>query len=136
MGERLFNMVHEDLLEAFPNLREPYRRLFDDWDNFEGEPPGQYIVFPDTYGTLVEVTLALPDQTPGRDEVLRRALDFGERMMGASDTRVRSLAIDALAERLDSRRGGPEVAASLGGPLLRGWFDAYSRTDWDRLCDD
>jgi hypothetical protein len=36
-----YRTVHEDLIAAFPELGEPYRRLFDDWDNFQGDPPGQ-----------------------------------------------------------------------------------------------
>ena len=136
MGEMLYRRVHEDLLAAFPELRESYQRLFDDWGNFEGEPPGQYIVFGDTFGTLLEVVLALPEGTAGRDEVLRRATDFGELMLTAPDTAVHDLGIDALAERLDGRPRGPEVADRFGGPSLRAWFRAYSRSDWERPVDD
>jgi hypothetical protein len=132
----LYRTVHKGLLAAFPELREPYQRLFDDWDNFEGEPPGQYIVFSDTYGTMVEVALALPQRTVGREEVLRRATEFGETMLTASDAAVHDLGIDALAERLDNARGGPEVARQLGGSSLQTWFHAYSRSDWERPADD
>ncbi len=131
-----FHTVHEDLLAAFPELREPYRPLFDDWDDFGGEPPGQYIVFSDTFGTMLEVALALPEGTAGREEVLRRACDFGEAMLRASDAAVHDLGIDALADRLDNRLGGPVVAERLGGPSLRAWFSAYSSSDWDRPADD
>jgi hypothetical protein len=136
MAEMHYRTVHEDLLAAFPELREPYRRLFDDWDNFGGEPPGQYIVFSDTFGTMLEVALASPERTAGREEVLRRACDFGEEMLRASDAAVHDLGIDALAERLDNRRGGPAVAEQVGGPSLRAWFSAYSSSDWDRPADD
>jgi hypothetical protein len=130
-----YRTVHEDLLAAFPELREPYRRLFDDWDNFGGEPPGQYIVFSDTFGTMLEVALASPERTVGREDLLRRACDFGEAMLRASDKAVHDLCIDALAERLDDRQGGPAVAEQFGGPSLRAWFSAYS-SDWDRPSDD
>ncbi|MGH3021309.1 MAG: hypothetical protein ACRDNR_14315, partial [Gaiellaceae bacterium] len=75
MDELRYRTVHEDLVDVLPELGEPYRRLFQDWDNFGGEPPGQYIVFSETYGTMLEVALTLPDQTPGRAELLRRALE-------------------------------------------------------------
>lgn len=132
MGELRYGTVHEDLVDAFTELREPYTRLFQDWDNFGGEPPGQYIVFSDTFGTMLEVALTLPEQTPGRRELLRRALDFGEAMLSANDDAVRSLAIDALAERLDGHPAGREVAQAFGGPSLRSWFAAYSADDWER----
>lgn len=132
VGELRYGTVHEDLVEAIPELSEPYRRLFEDWDNFGGEPPGQYIVLSDTYGTMLEVALTLPGETPGRVALLRRALEFGESMLNASDDAVRSLAIDALAERLDGHPEGREVAQALGGPSLRRWFAAYSTADWER----
>jgi hypothetical protein len=132
VAELRYRTVHEDLVEAFPELGDPHRRLFDDWDNFGGEPPGQYIVFSDTYGTMLEVALTLPDQTPGRAELLRRALEFGESMLNANDDAVRSLAIDALAETLDGHPAGRDVAQALGGPSLSAWFAAYSTGDWER----
>jgi hypothetical protein len=76
--ELRYRTVHEDLIAALPALRRPYERLFSDWDDFDGEPPGQYIVFPDTRGTLLQVVLTLDEGTPGRDALLRRALDFVE----------------------------------------------------------
>jgi hypothetical protein len=128
--------VHEDLVKAFPELGEPYRRLFEDWDNFQGQPPGQYIVFSDTYGTMLEVALTLPVETPGRTELLRRAFEFGESMLDASDDAVVSLAIDALAETLDVHPEGRELAETLGGRALRRWFDAYSTADWERSATE
>jgi hypothetical protein len=136
VGELFYRTVHQDLLAAFPELREPYQRLLDDWDNFEGEPPGQYIVFGDTFGTMVEVALAVPEGAAGREGLLRRATDFAERMLTAADAAVHALVVDALAERLDDRRGGPEVAGRLGGPSLRAWFRAYSRSDAERRVDE
>src|SRR4051812_30601626 len=124
-----YRTVHEDLLAAFPGVSQPYQRLLDDWENYGGEPPGQYIVFSDTFGTMVEVALASPETTPGREDVLRRACDFGEAMLTASDAAVHDLCIDALAERLDNRQGGPAVAEHLGGPSLRAWFSAHSSSD-------
>jgi hypothetical protein len=77
--------VHEDLVAALPELAEPYARLFEDWDNFDSRPPGQYLVFPGTLGTLLEVTLTLPEGTPGREDLLQRAISFGELMLNAED---------------------------------------------------
>jgi hypothetical protein len=131
-----FATVHEDMLRAVPELRDPYRRLFDDWDNFGGESPGQYIVFSDTYGVLVEIAATLPPETTGRDELLRRLLDFGDAMMAASDIAVHDLAIDALAERLDAHPAGREIAQRLGGPKLNAWFSAFSTQDWERAEPD
>jgi hypothetical protein len=132
VSELRFSTVHEDLLAAFPELRAPYRRLFEDWDNYGGEPPGQYIVFPDTYGKMLEVALTLPHGTPGRADVLQRALSFGEGMLSATDDAVRSLGIDALAVTLDGHPAGRDTASCFGGESLRAWFAAFSRSDWAR----
>lgn len=132
VSELRYPTVHEDLLAGFPELAGPYRRLFEDWDNYGGEPPGQYIVFSDTYGTMLEVALTLPDDTPGRTDLLRRALSFGEAMLSATDDAVRSLAIDALAETLDGHPAGRDTAGRLGGHALRAWFAAFSTAAWKR----
>lgn len=124
------------LLQALPELRPPYERLVDDWDNFGGEPPGQYIVFSDTYGTMLEVVLTLPERTPGRERLLRRTIDFGERMLQSQDRAVADLAIDALAERLDGHPAGRAVAEQFGGPRLKQWFASYSSDDWQRPLPD
>jgi hypothetical protein len=63
---REYRTAHEDLLAALPELRRPYERLIADWDDFDGKPPGQYTVFPDLLGTLLEVVLTLEEGTPGR----------------------------------------------------------------------
>lgn len=125
--------VHEDLIAAFPELAEPHRRLVEDWldDDEEDEPPGQYIVFGDTLGTLIDVTLGLPARTPGRDDLLRRAADFGERLLAADDREVANLGIDVVAERL-----GSEATREHGGPLLQAWFDTHgSDQEPDEIID-
>ena len=35
-GEMRYRTVREDLIEAVPELREPYQRLFEGWDQFKG----------------------------------------------------------------------------------------------------
>jgi hypothetical protein len=136
MRELRYRTVHEDLLTALPELREPYERLFDDWDDFGGEPPGQYNVFSDTYGTLLDVALTLPERTPGREQLLKRALDFGEAMLTSSDLWVYELAIDAVAERLDGHPDGRAFVDRLGGTELRDWFATYSTPDRQRPRPD
>jgi len=104
----------------------------DDWDDFGGEPPGQYIVFSDTLGTLLEVTLTLAEGTPGRAVVLRRALAFGEAMLAGASRAVHDLAIDAVAETLDGHPAGVAAAGRFGGPRLNTWFATHSEPDWPR----
>ena len=135
MRELRYQTVHEDLIAGFPELAEPYRRLLDDWGNFGDEAPGQYIVFSDTYGTQLEVTLSLPAETAGREELLQRALDFGETMLSAPDAAVHDLGIDALAERLGVHPDGRAVAERLGGSSLHAWFAAHRSTNWERPDD-
>jgi hypothetical protein len=129
--ELRYRTVHEDLIAALPELRRPYQRLFDDWDDFGGEPPGQYLVFPDTLGRVLEIALTLEDGTPGRAELLRRALSFAEMLFG-DDSELQSLVIDAVADTLDGHPAGREAAARFGGPRLNAWFARYSRDDWKR----
>jgi hypothetical protein len=125
VGGLRYRTVHEDLIAALPELRRPYERLFADWDNFQGEPPGQYIVF-DTLGTLIQVVLTLDEDTPGRDDVLRRALKFAETMFGGADGEVEGLAIDSVAETLSNHPAGRQAAERLGGPQLNAWFASYA----------
>jgi hypothetical protein len=132
MRDLRFATVHEALLEALPELRPCYERLFDDWDNFGGEPPGQYIVFPDVLGRFIEILLTLPEDTAGRRELLQRAIDLGEEMLQASDREVRSLGIDSVADTFDLHPAGRWIAQDLGGPELRRWFESNSRDDWER----
>ena len=136
MADLRYRTVHQDLIEALPELADPYRRLFEDWDNFGNEPPGQYIVFSGTLGTLLQVVLSLREGTVGRDGVLRRALEFGELMLGSDDAAVHDLGIDAVAETLDGHPAGRATVEHLGGPRLRAWFSAYSTSDWARPSPD
>lgn len=122
-----YRTVHEQLIEALPELLRPYQRLFDDWDDFGGEPPGQYHVFADLLGTMLEVLLSLPGGTSGRDELLGRALRFAEQMLGSESGEVHGLAMDAVAETLNNHPAGLETAERLGGPQLKRWFGAAGR---------
>jgi hypothetical protein len=126
VGALRYATVHEDLIEALPELRRPYERLFEDWNDFGGEPPGQYLVFPDLLGTFLEIVLTLAEGTPGRTELLRRALRFGEEMLGAKG-HVRGLAIDSFAETLDLHPAGRRAAEQLGGPRLKAWSRRTAR---------
>jgi hypothetical protein len=134
--ELRYRTVHEDLIAALPELRRPYERLFADWDDFDGEPPGQYIVFPDSLGTLLQVVLTLDEGTPGRDALLRRALDFAETMLGCPEEAVEGVAIDSVAETLENHPSGRQAAERFGGPRLNAWFALYSDTYWDGQPDD
>jgi hypothetical protein len=132
MQDLRFATAHDALLEALPELRPCYQRLFDDWGNFGGEPPGQYIVFPDVLGRFIQILLSLPVGVTGRRELLQRALDFGEQMMRVGDREVQSLAIDSIADTFDLHPAGRQIAQELGGPELRRWFASNSPDDWER----
>ncbi len=136
MPELQYVKAHQAMLDALPELRPCYERLFNDWDNFGGEPPGEYIVFADTFGRLVEILATLPTETRGQLDVLQRAIDFGEQMLASRDDAVRSLGIDALAETLDGHPAGATIARDLGGKELRRWFASYSTDDWVRPWPD
>lgn len=81
---------------------------------------------------MLEVALTVAVDVPGRTQLLRRALAFGELMLNATDDAVRSLVIDALAERLDGHPAGRSTARRFGGQALREWFASYSTEGWER----
>jgi len=115
--------AHEAMLSAFPELAPCHRRLVEDWDDFGGEPPGQYIVLPDVLGTFLEVLLGLPPATRGRDELLRRVFALGEAMLASRDEETRSLAIDWLCETAQDHPRGKRETLRLGGSHARSWFE-------------
>lgn len=131
-----YERVHAAMIDALPELRPCYDRLVAHWDNYEGQPPGQYQVLNDTYADLLKLLVALPSETRGRRELLERAVAFGERMLASSDDETRYLGIDALAETLDGCPEGPAAAREFGGPALKSWFASFSRDDWVRQPSD
>jgi hypothetical protein len=130
-----YRTVHEDLVEALPELRLPRDRLVADWLEFDTELPGQHIVFDGTLQTLVEIVLTLEPGTPGRDELLRRALDFAEAMLAARDRGLEELALDAVAETLAGHPAGRDAADAFGGPRLRRWMTRHAG-DYDPAANE
>jgi hypothetical protein len=115
-----------------PELRPCVDRLVADWDDFGGDPPGQYSVFPDTYAVWIKILVILVIRRDVGRPLLQRALDFGEEMLTSGDADLVGLAIDCCAEQMDIIPGGRELAARIGGPALRRWMAEYSRDDWER----
>jgi hypothetical protein len=120
-----FDTVGLALVAALPELSPCIDRLVADWDNFEGEPPGQYLVF-DTYRVWIEVLAGLrhPPDAEAR-ELARRAFAFAEEMLSSEDLALRSLAIDACAETLPGTRRGHRLVDEFGGPALQRWIAEF-----------
>ena len=118
----------EEMVRLLPELRPCYERLVRDWDNFDGEPPGQYNVFSQLYVVWVEVLAALPPEVRGRNEALARGLDVGEELLVSDDGEAVSLGIDSLAETLDAHLEGRQIVDEMGGPALKAWFALYSQS--------
>lgn len=121
-----FETADQALIAALPELQPCLDRLVTDWDDFEGERPGPYLLFA-PYRTWVEVLCgsALRDDEARR--LLRRAFQLAEQMLTSDDLELRYLAIDACPEVLCRLAGGYEVAELLGGPALRDWMSRYCR---------
>lgn len=117
----LYETAELALLKAIPELQTPFYRLITDWDNFGGGPPGQYSVFSQLLETWLEVLLAVPPDTKGRDDVLRRTMAFGERMLSSPDREAWELASEsyvypfvfACNRAVAEQFGGPELKAVL-----------------------
>jgi len=119
-----YETAHLDLLKAIPELQTPFDRQVADWDNFGGEPPGQYLVFQNLLETWLQVLLSAPTESTGRSEALRRTMTFGERLLSSSDSGVRDLGSEAYVYPFVFSRNRA-VADLLGGPELKAILHKY-----------
>jgi hypothetical protein len=133
VSELRYSEIERQLVDALPEIR-PAADFY--WKT-QGEPGhdcGPYIFFEDLFARYVEVLLAV---APGvrRDELLRRAFDVVEEMLGSVDGNVRDLATIGLYEGRD--RWWFKRAAPFVGPLAVGWLDKYQPYWRDcRAADD
>jgi hypothetical protein len=117
----------QELVAAFPELAPAYAEYVDWWtDEEDPEPRGHYVAYSEVLGPYLLGLLHLPEDTLGRDELLKRVLDFGERLMTEGDRRFEALAIDAVAMTVAGYHGGRELVDRLGGPSLRRWFGMFA----------
>lgn len=131
-----YHDAHRLILDAMPELQLPYERLVADWDNFDNQPPGQYIVFSDLLGRALEISLSLPARTPGREELLTRLVGLGEDLLTDRDDEIRGLGVDAVAETLQLHPAGRTLVERLGGPALTRWFKAYADASFEPASPD
>lgn len=87
--------VVDELRSRFPLLGPPLARLYDEWD---GDEPGLYIIFPDIVGPYIDVLLSVPASTQ-RDAALREIFAFVEEMARSGDDYVTGVAADLLDDR-------------------------------------
>jgi len=88
--------IERQIVEILPELR-PAANYY--W-RVQGEPgadPGPYVFFEDMFGAFVTILLAMRD-SPGRDELLRRAFGLIGTMLVGGDEAVRDLAFIGLLE--------------------------------------
>jgi hypothetical protein len=130
-----YSTLQDDMVKAFPEFDLAHQRLVEDWDNFGGEPPGNYLVLPDIYGAALEITLSLPVDAEGRDAILRRLFDFGEQMLETTSL-VHDLGIDAYAERLYGHPAGRSEAKRLGAKRTRRWMARYGSRSFKPDAND
>lgn len=99
MNQFRYPEIERQLVEALPEIR-PAAEFY--WKT-EGEPGkdcGPYIFFEDLFAHYVEILLWIPS-TPRRDELLRRAFEVVEEMLGSADPSVQALAAIGLYEGRD-----------------------------------
>lgn len=95
MPEMNYQNVDRQLIEALPLLLVPHARCLA--QDFDGEHPGQYNVFEPVFRACLAILLALPAGS-ARDDLLRRAFAFVERMFASPDRDVPNLAKIAVFE--------------------------------------
>jgi len=120
MPETNFQNVDRSLVEALPALLVPHARCLA--QDFDGEHPGQYNVFEPVFRKCLTILLALPT-SPTRDDLLRRAFAFVERMFQSPDPAVPNLAKIAIFE--GQSRWWFARAAAFIGPAARAFLDVY-----------
>lgn len=96
MNELCIASIEEQLVEELPELA-PAAAHYWKQEGGPGSDCGPYVFFEDVFACYVQILLALP-ATRGRDELLRRAFGFVERMVSSSDASVRDLAFIGLFE--------------------------------------
>lgn len=120
MPEMNFQHVDRYLIEALPALLVPHARCLA--QDFDGEHPGQYNVFEPVFRACLAILLALP-ASPARDDLLRHAFAFVERMFASTDPAVPNLAKIAIFEGQSAWWFAR--AAAFIGPAARAFLDMY-----------
>jgi hypothetical protein len=121
MNQFRYPDIERQIVEALPEIRSAAEFY---WKT-EGEPGkdcGPYIFFEDLFARYVEILLWLPS-TPRRDELLRRAFEVVEEMLGSIDGDVQDLASIGLYEGRD--HAWLERARPFIGSRGRTYLNAY-----------
>lgn len=109
------------LVGAMPELAAPVARCIEEY-----EEKLQFLIFEDVLACFIEILLAMP-ASPMRDELLRRAFAFVERMLQCDDSNVANLGFIAVLEGRSAwwlARAMPFL-----GPVAIANIDAY-RPGW------
>jgi hypothetical protein len=96
MIELRYANIEQQLVDALPELA-PAAAYYWKKEGPPGSDCGPYIFFEDMFARYVQILVALPN-SPRRDELLRRAFAFVERMLASTDANVRDLAFIGLFE--------------------------------------
>lgn len=96
MPELLYDDIERQVIEALPELA-PAAAYYWKTEGAPGSDCGPYIFFEDMVFLYVQILIAVPSSSR-RDELLRKAFSFVERMLASSDVNVRNLAFIGLFE--------------------------------------
>src|SRR5688500_5287616 len=88
-----YSQVNQDLIREFPELSPAYQDLLQEW---QGEQPGQYILFEDIFAGYIEHLLAAPSGVI-KNEKLKAIFTFIEKML-SSGGEVENLGFIAMLE--------------------------------------
>jgi hypothetical protein len=91
--------IERQIVEALPEIRAA-AEFYWKTEGDPGQDSGPYIFFEQLFATYVEVLLWLP-VGPRRDELLSRAFDLVEQMLGSMDRDVQNLAAIGFYEDRD-----------------------------------
>lgn len=131
MKELRFAGIEEQLVEELPELG-PAATYYWRKQGSPGSDPGPHVFFEDVFTCYVEILLALA-ATRRRDELLRRAFGFVERMLASSDASVRELAFIGLFEGREEwvlARSAPFLGSATSAILDERW------PEWRSLKDE
>lgn len=92
-----WDVLHEKLVEAIPELEKAYKEELKDWDEF----PGNHIIF----GNVLNPFLVELLEQPNKQNPKQRIFDFLELMALSEDAKVQEVLSVTVLERLGDSEG-------------------------------
>ena len=125
MSDLTYSEIERELVRALPELSPAVSLYWKVWGE-PGQDPGPYVFVDEVLNTYVEILLWLPS-SPRRDELLRRAFAFVERMLLSADRQVQELACVEVYEGRDAAwlRLARDFIGSQGLAYLKRWNESW-----------